>query len=280
MKNLVCNFAVIRFMPYKETEEFVNLGIVLACPRTNYLDFMIEKRKHKRVTDFFPELELNVLKSGLADFRAELNRIVRGEHCDQLVLPHETARCQARFQELIRPREALFHFGRAGTALAPNPRLKLKDLFDHYVERQFAQEKEYQEVIMRERLATLLRDHQLEQFYKPKRVGNQDYHVNMPFVYEVSAGNQTKAIKPLHLDKKEPTDIYRHGDHWISAIMRLKRINHLPDELLFTVKMPRSNQKREAAAREISQELERLDVRTVSFADRHEILEFARVPRR
>jgi len=32
MKNqLVCNFSVVRFLPYPETDEFVNVGVVMAC---------------------------------------------------------------------------------------------------------------------------------------------------------------------------------------------------------------------------------------------------------
>ncbi len=29
---VACNYAIIRFLPYPETEEFVNVGVVLACP--------------------------------------------------------------------------------------------------------------------------------------------------------------------------------------------------------------------------------------------------------
>ena len=59
MKNNVYNYAVIRFRPYSETEEFVNIGIVLAC--SNTIDFKISDNK-KRVASFFPELNLEAFK--------------------------------------------------------------------------------------------------------------------------------------------------------------------------------------------------------------------------
>lgn len=32
MKKLICNYSVIRFLPYPETGEFVNVGILACCP--------------------------------------------------------------------------------------------------------------------------------------------------------------------------------------------------------------------------------------------------------
>lgn len=32
-----CQYAIIQFMPYPETGEFANVGVVLACPQMRYL---------------------------------------------------------------------------------------------------------------------------------------------------------------------------------------------------------------------------------------------------
>ena len=86
-----------------------------------------------------------------------------------------------------------------------------------------------------------------------------------------------KAIKPLHLDKEGSTEIYRHGDAWVSTVRRLRQINRLPQALLFAVKSPKINAKRLAAADEICRELESLDTVTIPFGESDRILEFARV---
>lgn len=277
MKELVCNYAIARFLPYRETGEFVNIGVVLTCPQVGYFDFLFEKRKYKRVTDFFPELDLEVFKSGLQAFLLELERLKAAEESPrQFVLMGEVKSGQERFRELVRPRETLLHFGETGTALARNPAEKLRDLFEFYIKRQFAHDREYQEIIMRNRLAEFLREHQLEQYYKSRQVGDETYHVILPFVHE-QQGKAKKAIKPLHLDKEAPTDIYRHGDLWISIVKRLRMVNRLPREMLFTVKPPKANAKRIAAADEICQELQNLDTVTVPFVERNRILDFARV---
>jgi hypothetical protein len=45
-----------------------------------------------------------------------------------------------RFQEMVRRREGLLHFGEMGTLLADTPEAALDHLFGRLVERQFAQD--------------------------------------------------------------------------------------------------------------------------------------------
>jgi hypothetical protein len=279
MSEVVCNYAIARFRPYRETGEFVNVGVVLICPQVNYFGYLFETRKHKRITDFFPELDVDVFKAGLSGLLKELVRITGREHAEhlhQLVLREEAQSSLARFRELVRPREALFHFGEAGTVLAPDPRAKLQELFQYYIKRQFARDREYQELIMRRHLADFLHKNKLDGFYREKPVGDDSYHIILPFV-NMQGATVRKAIKPLHLDKDGPTEIYRHGDAWISSVRRLRNINRMPKEFLFTIKGPKANPKRMAAANEIRKELETLDTFTIPFAETNRILEFARI---
>ena len=44
MKRFACHYAIIRFLPYPETQEFANVGVVLACPESGYFGFKLEKR--------------------------------------------------------------------------------------------------------------------------------------------------------------------------------------------------------------------------------------------
>ena len=74
MKEIVCNYAIARFRPYRETGEFANIGVVLICPQLDYFGYTFETRKHKRITDFFPELDLEIFKAGLAGQLKELGR--------------------------------------------------------------------------------------------------------------------------------------------------------------------------------------------------------------
>ncbi len=84
MSEVVCNYAIARFRPYRETSEFVNVGVVLICQQVNYFGYLFETRRHKRITDFFPELDLEVFKAGLSGLLKELTRITGREHDEEL----------------------------------------------------------------------------------------------------------------------------------------------------------------------------------------------------
>ncbi len=40
----------MRFLPYTETDELVNVGVVMACPQTGLFDYRIETRRRERIT--------------------------------------------------------------------------------------------------------------------------------------------------------------------------------------------------------------------------------------
>ncbi len=46
LNKLACRYAILRFLPYTETGEFANVGVVLACPATGYFGFKLETRRY------------------------------------------------------------------------------------------------------------------------------------------------------------------------------------------------------------------------------------------
>ena len=114
MKKLACNYSVIRFLPYPETEEFANVGVLACCPETGWMNFILEQRKTKRIRDFFPELDVDMYTAGRKHFNTEMCRLT-AELCivrpGQLALPMEQKYIAGVFAEVIRPREELFRFG-------------------------------------------------------------------------------------------------------------------------------------------------------------------------
>lgn len=145
-----CNYAVVRFLPYRETGEFVNVGVALFCREANFFDVALETQRRRRVTDFFPELDRDIFTAGRQMFHQELLRVKTLICDDDRKLDMETR--AGVFRELVRPRESVFRFGEMGTALAEDPAKKLAELFERFVNRQFAQPHEYQETDMARRL--------------------------------------------------------------------------------------------------------------------------------
>ncbi len=268
MKKLVCNFAPLRFLPYREIGEFVNVGVVVHCPQVDYFGFrVIRTRRTGRLTHFFPELDAQLLRVALKHFVDELER-VRAAHRilpgGAAVSPTDARLQIAAFQELVRRREGLLHFGDTGMMIADDPEEALDELFGRFVERQFAQRKEYQETVMRNRLAKFLRQWNLAGLYeKDQRVGDDEFHVVFPFVHR-EQGVIDRTIKPLDLDKQETSDIYHHGGAWVKNMERLAKRSCLPGTTIFTVRLPQDG-KRAVAAEEIRRELSQIGVKTVPF---------------
>jgi hypothetical protein len=273
-----CNYAVVRFLPYRETGEFVNVGVVLFCRDASFFDVALETQRRRRVTDFFPELDRELFIVGRQTFNQELRRVRQLLCADNRELADE-ARLSV-FRELVRPRESVFRFSEVGTVLADDPAIKLAELFDRFVNRQFAKAPAYQEIVMAHRLTEVLRAHQLIRHYRTnQKVGNEEFHVLMPIVSDArnSRGVALRAIKPLDLDRDEPTKIYDHGDAWIKRVERLRQVNHLPEGMLFTILEATSDEKRITACRQIREELTRLEVRVLASGDENGLLEFAKI---
>ena len=280
MKNLVCNFAPLRFLPYREIGEFVNVGVVVNCPQVDYFGFrVIRTQRTGRLTHFFPELDAQLPRLALKRTVDELARVQTAHRLlptNRIVSPADAQSQIAAFQELVRRREGLLHFGDTGMMVADDPEEALDELFGRYVERQFAQRKEYQETIMKHRLAKFLRQwNLLGQYEKDQTVGDDDFHVILPFVHRADAVID-RAIKPLDLDKQETSDIYHHGGAWVKNMERLAKRSRMPETTIFTLRMPQEGRKLRAA-NEICEELEQIGVRTVPFQETAALRQLAEI---
>lgn len=280
MKNkLACNYTVLRFLPYPESGEFVNLGIAMACPDLHWFDYRLETRRVDRITNFFPELKHNKdnFIEGRKLFRAELDRMCAvlndGDDEAQLRFKENAKMFNQAFLTLVRPREEAFCFSTPRTCLTDNPQDALEKLFDHYVERCFAQRQEYQETLMTRRLRTVFSAKQILRHYAEHTFTGDLCTAHFPFVRQHD-DRFTRAIRPLDLDKKETHQIVAHADAWKSKLERLRSIPEHPDHTLFVVRHPRSG-KRLDVCQQMCKELEETGAALLTKDDQAGILDFA-----
>jgi hypothetical protein len=273
-----CQYAIVRFLPYAETGEFANVGIVLACPQTGYFDFKLLTRV-RRISAFFEELDVSIFRSVKTSFSAELDRVkamLAAAHAndnEQPTQPHK-ALFNHLFAEIIRPREGMIRFDDPRFILTDNPSDKLIELFEHYVARSFATKK-YQEQLIERHVSQALKQADLMKLYAPAVLGNNAYHVRFPLVKMLNTEAQ-KVIKPLHLAQDDPTSLYDHGWEWIGKIRKLKREQLLPDAILFAVNTPNIESiECYAAFTEIIDEFRNQNVKTISYDDTEELIKFA-----
>lgn len=237
MKKYACQYAIVRFLPYLETGEFANVGIVLFCPESGYFGYKLMSRVRARITAFFEELDGKVYREALETFEWELSRIKDYFHDEQRMIIRKTGWDTNIFIELTRPRETMLRFDGVRVKLTEAPERELEDLFLHYVERTFVTKK-YQEQLVEEAVRKVLKTGKLNERYKKYIFGSNDtYHATFPFVY-LKEKTPIKAIKPLNLSQKDPTKIFDHGCLWVAKIGKLQALRLLPDDLLLPVQGP------------------------------------------
>lgn len=273
MNETILHYSLIRFLPYIEAGEFVNVGVVAMAPGAKFFDFKIESKKIKRVTDFFPEIRKNsdIYRKGLQVLASRL------EHTQQVQSSEDADFSHGFFAMLARPRETIFRFSEPRTLLTENPIQELEQLFSTYIERQLHSTPNSAEEKLRQRLQQWLRSANLSRYYKAEEIGTSEYVVRFPFVTTSPHGNGAlKAIKPLNLNQDKSGEILQHGDDWLARVRRLERMDTLPQQLLFAVKQPTAGTLEHQAAQEICQELSKLrGVTTLNFEDRDLILDWA-----
>ncbi|MCB1278573.1 DUF3037 domain-containing protein [Prosthecobacter sp.] len=277
MNQHLCKYAVVRFLPYRETEEFVNVGVLVLCEELGYLGFLLEKRRSTRVTDFFDELDGVVYRQGIKSIESEITRLSPKANASVdgcLTLSGGAPNLSSAFNFLVRPRKTLFHFSDVRVAMTPDPSTKLKELFGHYVRRQFAQPKEYQEQLMREAIHDHLKQWDLSKLYQPLEVGTDIYRMKFPFVHQTHAV-PVRAIRALHLNLRDTTEILRKGDQVVGGLRRIKEGGELPDDCLVVVKSPKPGNQMHDVAQQVCEELLKLDVLTASYSDRDSLQAFA-----
>lgn len=226
----VCNYSILRFLPYPQTGEFVNIGIVLLS-NTGEFGFKIAP-KRQRVTRFFETLEHKVYLRAKAEIEDEFSRLVDffARHKNEPTLLTST------FKHLIHPRETMMRFSQPGSMATNDVGQALEELFEHYVNHSFAN-REYQEKVLERQLGTLLASSNLKQRYKEQRLGTIEYDVRFPFVMLADEVPE-QAIKPIFFGQPEPAKILEHGDAWLAKVMRLSKADKLARDTLFIAEPP------------------------------------------
>ncbi|WP_250451160.1 DUF3037 domain-containing protein [Caballeronia sp. ATUFL_M2_KS44] len=270
-----CRYALVRFMPYAETGEFANVGVVLMSPTARYFGFKLLDRVG-RITSFFDELDAQVYKRARDVFKEEMHRI--GEMAQRAFIGAvngpTTDFANFAFDQLVIPQQAIIYADMPRAALVEEPHKALNEFFDYYVGRSFVTPV-YQERVVEQRVRNILKAADLQNLFQARVLGTE-YQARLPFVHVNEKDEAVKLIKPLDLDRKDPTKIYDHGWEWLGKIKKLERDGQLVGEALFAVRVPEQRfGPTMAAYAEVKEVIKRAGVKVVEDQDKDAIVEFA-----
>lgn len=274
MSLFACRYAVVQFLPYAETGEFANVGVVLLCPERGFFGFRLQNaRRTKRITGFFERLDRAVYVRAQGLFEQELARVKT--ILDNEVFPRADAEgARQLFAALTHPREAIVRFAPVRAILTTDPALELDTLFGRYVEHDFATP-EHREEVLEKRIGQLLRGLPLDKPFQAHTLGNNETRARFPFV-TMDGERAIKAIKPLFLAQDEPHKIFEHADFWLPKMRRLRARDLLPETTLISTEAPpETDAKRFKAFAEVRDELIGLNLLTASAQDEAAIRRFA-----
>ncbi|WP_411572248.1 DUF3037 domain-containing protein [Vreelandella titanicae] len=248
MSTIICNYAVLRFQPYPDTGEFINLGIVMLTSDGLFLE-RVETRARQRVTHFFAKLPRDIFTSARRDFVSELKRVAL------LANKHQKDRSfqLELFKYLTGPSETMFRFSRPGTFATDDAHQAIDELFNRYVHHDFSQQLS-KEARLTSRVSHWLKSVK-DRRYRERSLGGDLLKVKFPLVWE-EEGITKQAVKPISFDLEDASSIIEKGDKWEARLRRLKESGQAPVDTVFITHAPETESgARQRAYTEIYREL-------------------------
>ena len=272
-------YAIIRFAPFIETGEFANIGVVMFSPMTYEFRYRIERKKTKRVTDFFNDLNKNFLLKSMESLSIELSRISGMLNQERRSVSIRTSSMwnidttRHLFQEITREREGAIKFSEPRTVMSEDINEELDRLFAFYVHRDFV-DNTYPEVVLEKTVRGWLNQTPGVPRFNKEQLGDELYKASFPFVAHGPRG-PAGVIKPFFLGQSDPTKIIEHSMMWRNKVDRLE--GFLPNKVLFTIEGPDEikGHRREAFKEATNTLKSSGKIQLVSFEDKPAILRYA-----
>lgn len=268
MKKLY-QYALMRFMPFVETGEFANVGVLLCCPETGYWGYMLAPTRFARVTGFFQEMDKNLYKIALQKFEKEM-------HITQKIAgQHAFKEMTSFFTEITRPRQALIQFSNVRSMVADVGDANLLDkLYKHYIKREFATE-QYREQQLLRAVKQKIKNASINIEYKEKVFKPGVREVRIPLVGDTRNG--VRLIRPLAFYHSKPTMILEHGEQWINRMRALIKEGFVDaGNILLPIDTPNyKDADKEKAFNEVMDMLNEYKLKTVLANEDKKLIKFA-----
>lgn len=283
MNKLNCQYVIVRFLPFIETGEFANAGVMLIAPEAQVFTYKLQNKRYKRYTDFFENLPRNAFRAHTESLEGELeslkNLLMRGGFDKRLKESNSTL-ALSLFEDLVRPRDGFIQYSKPRSILTDDPTKTCEDLFKFYVEREFVK-KESAELPLEKHISSVLRNQGLSEYYRQEDIGDAVFQARFPFVRGEKQAPKS-AIKAINLNHDNPSKIVDYGGHWVYRIQELKRRAVLPARVLFAYERPVENKSdvngfkaRQVAFSDIHNQLSNLGVELSEFCDDRKLIDFA-----
>lgn len=226
----ICHYAIVRFRPFPETGEFANVGIVALEPRTGAIQYRLSRKRFRRVTQFFSDLDPKLFSTAIRLYESELSRVRK------LAATERYGVSSNLFASVVRSRETVILCSEIRSASFEAPFEKfIEQLFDRYVGRNFVTDERRENIMV----------HEIKKRLERARLfGFREHKIDDPLVpvtFQLASqpNHELYVIKPFAFDQQKPLDIIDHAGKWRDRFGQLFARKKLdPKKVLLTVEPP------------------------------------------
>lgn len=269
VKKTLCQYAVIRFLPFIEIGEFANMGILLFDPSRGELHFRLTPTRFRRITQFFKDVDKRFFANSVKNLKTELDR------AKTFTQQKGISNAPTLFTEIIRHRETTTQFSEVRNVLTSNPEEELDNLFAYHIQRNFITP-EYVEAKMEKSLRTLLKNNNLNNRFLKKTLSDGNYELEFPFVHQQN-NNPATIIRPLHIAYEKGAKIIDLKGKWLARLDELRNRKLIGKNILFTIDPPPQDSFANDEYLITLETFKENDVLTVLESDTQNILTFAQL---
>ncbi|HWM72039.1 MAG TPA: DUF3037 domain-containing protein [Steroidobacteraceae bacterium] len=119
------DYAIVRVVPRVEREEFVNVGVIVSCPKKEFLEARIEVDE-RRLKALDPGIDIDAIRTHLASIPAICAGGTRGGTIGKLSR-------RERFDWLVAPRSTIIQTSKVHTGRCTDPATLLEHLLNAMV---------------------------------------------------------------------------------------------------------------------------------------------------
>lgn len=264
----VYRYTIIRFMPFVETGEFANIGILMMDAQQGAFKFRLLDRRFGRITQFFDQMLKGTYQKVIRSLHDELGEL------EITAAGKNVGFVEGLFDEVTRPREHVIRFSEPRVVLGGAMEEKLNELFSYYVEHEFVN-REVRDKVLEKGVRKLLKGAGLDRHYVERKIGDSQYEARFPFVEKEGEHSAGRVIKPLSLMLDNSTRVLEHSAHWGFRVHELRRRNVLKGDVLFTVEPEDELKIEQTVYREAIELLGSDHVNIVPYRNQDQILSFA-----
>ncbi|HII3692643.1 TPA: DUF3037 domain-containing protein [Pasteurella multocida] len=207
-------YSFVRFRPYFETGEFVNVGLLMCEPEKRKLTYRLVPKNNKRVNDFF--YKSKIFETIRETIDKELQYIV-----DQS-FNGSTQEMATFFHHYVDVKEGIVQYSNAAVGMVENPQDYFDNLYNQFIQNAGVKT-ENQENEMIKYYRIIFKEHQNEILsnYKQHLVQGKMAKFYLPLALKNTNNERIiKGIKPLAFDQVETSSMIEHCDAWVAKINR------------------------------------------------------------